>query len=79
MTQKLNIDNGLLGRWAEIPAHNSSYQKGGVSCSKDILVVNETLVFQIKFCTENRHLSQARNRWQIGKRRQLKHKQILTL
>ncbi len=31
-------------------AHNSTYPKGGVSCSKDSFVVNETLVFQIKFC-----------------------------
>jgi hypothetical protein len=30
--------------------HNSTYPKGGVSCSKDSLVVNQTLVFQIKFC-----------------------------
>ena len=32
------------------PAPNSTYPKGGVSCSKDSFVVNETLVFQIKFC-----------------------------
>ena len=41
---------------------NSSYPKGGVSCSKDSFVVNQTLVFQIKFCGENHHLRQARNR-----------------
>jgi len=29
--------------------HNSSYPKGGVSCSADTFVVNQTLVFQIKF------------------------------
>jgi hypothetical protein len=29
---------------------NSTYPKGEVSCSKDSLVVNQTLVFQIKFC-----------------------------
>jgi len=29
-------------------AHNSTYPKGGVSCSKDSLVVNGSLVFQIK-------------------------------
>jgi len=32
------------------PAANSTYPKGGVSCSKDSFVVNQTLVFQIKFC-----------------------------
>ena len=31
-------------------AYNSSYPKGGVSCSKDSFVVNQTFVFQIKFC-----------------------------
>jgi len=34
----------------EAHAHNSTYPKGGVSCSKDSFVVNQTLVFQIKFC-----------------------------
>ncbi len=32
------------------PVHNSTYPKGGVSCSKDSFVVNESLVFQIEFC-----------------------------
>ena len=31
-------------------AANSTYPKGGVLCSKDSFVVNQTLVFQIKFC-----------------------------
>lgn len=31
-------------------AGNSTYPKGGISCSKDSLVVNQSLVFQIKFC-----------------------------
>ena len=30
--------------------YNSTYPKGGVSCSKDSFLVNQTLVFQIKFC-----------------------------
>jgi hypothetical protein len=30
--------------------HNSTYPKGSVSCSKDSFVVNQTFVFQIKFC-----------------------------
>ncbi len=34
----------------EITANNSTYPKGGVSFSKDSFVVNQTLVFQIKFC-----------------------------
>jgi len=31
-------------------AYNSTYPKGGVSCSKDSFVGNGSLVFQIKFC-----------------------------
>jgi hypothetical protein len=27
-----------------------TYPKGGVTCSQNSLVVNQTLVFQIKFC-----------------------------
>jgi len=33
--------------------HNSTYPKGGVSCSKDRFVVNGSFVFQIKFCGES--------------------------
>lgn len=29
---------------------NTTYPKGLVSCSKDSFVVNQSLVFQIKFC-----------------------------
>jgi len=48
---------------------NSTYPKGGVylcaasrSCSKDSFVVNQTLVFQIKFCGKNPPLRQAAKR-----------------
>jgi len=34
----------------EIKTAYNSTSKGGVSCSKDSLVVNGSLVFQIKFC-----------------------------
>lgn len=43
---------------------NSTYPKGGVSCSKDSFVVNQTLVFQIKFCGKSPALRVAANRWQ---------------
>jgi hypothetical protein len=46
---------------------NTSLAKGGVSYSKDSFVVNQTLVFQIKFCGENRHLCQARKRQAVKK------------
>jgi hypothetical protein len=42
---------------------NSTYPKGGVSCSKDSFVVNQTLVFQIKFCCESPALRVAANRY----------------
>ncbi|MDP3441864.1 MAG: hypothetical protein Q8T08_03295 [Ignavibacteria bacterium] len=44
--------------------HNSTYPKGGVSCSKDSFVVNQTLVFQIKFCGKTPALRVAANRYQ---------------
>jgi hypothetical protein len=34
----------------EKAACNSTYPKGGGSCSKDSFVGNQKLVFQIKFC-----------------------------
>jgi hypothetical protein len=43
--------------------HNSTYPKGGVSCSKDSFVVNGSLVFQIKFCGKNPALRVAANRY----------------
>jgi len=42
---------------------NSTYPKGGVSCSKDSFVVNQTLVFQIKFCGKNPALRVAAKRY----------------
>jgi hypothetical protein len=42
--------------------HNSTYPKGGVSCSKDSLVVNQTLVFQIQFCGKSPALRVAAKR-----------------
>ena len=63
MTQKLNTDNGLQGRWTKTTGYNSTYPKGGVSCSKDSFVVNQTLVFQIKFCGKSPALRVAANRY----------------
>jgi hypothetical protein len=42
---------------------NSTYPKGGVSCSKDSFVVNQTLVFQMKFYGESPALRVAAKRW----------------
>jgi hypothetical protein len=44
-------------------AANSTYPKGGVPFSKDIFVVNGTLVFQIKFCGKSPALRVAAKRW----------------
>ena len=44
------------------PAGNSTYPKGGVSCSKDSFEVNQTLVFQIKFCGKSPALRVAAKR-----------------
>jgi len=46
----------------KLAAYNSTYPKGGVSCSKDSFVVNQTLVFQIKFCGKSPALRVAAKR-----------------
>ena len=43
--------------------HNSTYPKGGVLCSNESLVVNETLDFQIKFCVKSPALRVAAKRY----------------
>ncbi|MBL0049255.1 MAG: hypothetical protein IPP32_14310 [Bacteroidetes bacterium] len=63
MTQKLNTDKGLLGRCTRTTGYNSTCPKGEVSCSKDSLVFNQTLVFQIKFCGKSPALRVAAKRY----------------
>jgi hypothetical protein len=41
---------------------NSTYPKGGVSFSKDSFVINESSVFQIRFCGKSPALRVAANR-----------------
>jgi hypothetical protein len=55
----------MLNRLTEREArrHNSTYPKGGVSCSKDSFVVKRTSVFQIKFCGKSPALRVAANRY----------------
>lgn len=43
--------------------YNSTYQKGGVSCSKGNLVVNQALVLLIEFCGKNPDLRVAPKRY----------------
>jgi hypothetical protein len=45
---------------------NSTYPKGGVSCSKDSFVVNQTLVFQIIFCGKSPALRLAAKRYRAS-------------
>ena len=44
------------------PACNTGLAKVAVQCSADTFVLNQTLVFRINICGENRHLRQARKR-----------------
>ena len=46
------------------PACNTGLAKVAVQCSADTFVVNQSLVLRINICGENRHLRQARKRWQ---------------
>ena len=46
---------------------NSTYPKGRVSCSKVTFVVNQTLVFQIKFCGKSPALRVAAYRQVVKK------------
>ena len=47
---------------------NSTYSKGDVSCAKDSFMVNQTLIFQIKFCGKSPALRVA-----------AKHQSVITL
>ena len=44
-------------------AYNSGLAKVAVLFSADTFVVNQSLVFRINICGENRHLRQAANRY----------------
>jgi len=43
---------------------NTGLAKVAVQCSADSFVDNQSLVLRINICSENRHLRQARNRYQ---------------
>ena len=42
---------------------NSTYPKGGFLCSKDSFVINQTLIFKIKFCGKSPALRVAAKRY----------------
>jgi len=56
------MNNDISLRGNSSTAANSTYPKGGVSCSKDSFVLNGSLVFQIKFCGKSPALRVAANR-----------------
>jgi hypothetical protein len=62
LTKRQVIDMKTNENDKQRPA-NSTYPKGGVSCSKDSFVVNGTLVFQIKFCGKSPALRVAAKRY----------------
>jgi hypothetical protein len=45
---------------------NTGLAKVAVQCSADTFVVNQSLILRINICGENRHLRQARTRYQQG-------------
>ena len=53
-------------RFTEGVRLNRRLAKVAVHCSADTFVVNQSLVLRINICGENRHLRQARNRYQQG-------------
>ena len=53
---------------------NSTYPKGGVSCSKDSFVVNGTFVFPIKFCGKSPALRVAAKRYKPLKKNKTEEK-----
>ena len=54
----VNIDIAEKARTAK-----STFAIGGVQCSTDTFLVNQSLVLRINICGENRHLRQARERY----------------
>jgi hypothetical protein len=60
-TQRQTVTDRQHDRKKTTP-YNSTYPKGGVLCSKDSFVVNQTLVFQIKFCGKSPALRVAAKR-----------------
>ena len=66
MTRQLNNDNGLQGRRTEGQLITAPTKNWRFSASYDIFVVNQTLVFQIKFCDKSPALRVAANRYAMS-------------
>jgi hypothetical protein len=64
LVAKFNTDKGCETRTTRTPACNTGLAKVAVQCFYDSFVGKQTVVHLINVCGENRHLRQARNRWQ---------------
>ena len=58
--------------------YNSTYPKGGVSCSKDTFVQAENSVLRMKFCGKSPALRVAANRYATFKKTNMKKQRITT-
>ena len=59
-----HIQARLNSQNKEARTANRRLAKVAVQCSADTFVVNQSLVLRINICGENRHLRQARNRYE---------------
>ena len=63
MTQKLNNDNSLQGRWTEGQLITAPTKNWRFSASYDSFVVAQTFVLRMNICCKNRQLLVAANRY----------------
>jgi hypothetical protein len=63
MTQKLNTDNGLQGRWTRTTGYNSTYKKLAVQWLNEALCFVSSSVLADSFVLRNRQLLIAAKRY----------------
>ncbi|PKP51520.1 MAG: hypothetical protein CVT95_00685 [Bacteroidetes bacterium HGW-Bacteroidetes-12] len=63
MTHKLNIDNGLQGRWTRTTGYNSTYKKLAVQWVNEALCFVSSSVVADSFRLRNRQLLVAAKRY----------------
>jgi len=61
MRTKIKYDEKEYHQKQRMPAGNSTYPKGGVTCSKDRFIVAESLVLRMKFSAKSPALRVAVN------------------
>ncbi len=67
LIQKLNIDNGLQGRWTKTTGYNSTLAIGGVSSPLDRFEVAESSVIRKKFSAEKPDHRQSAKRYNANR------------